>query len=104
MAPPKYNVGDRAYLRESAAVGSIEPIYISGVQQSRTAEWYYTVTNRPQDVIHTYGDRRSLVNNMVMYYSESEFVDVCGAIILAKAFAQAQLDKITTLQQRLSCH
>lgn len=98
MSNPSYSVGDTVYLRESAVFGFLESMSISGVYSSPSG-WMYTVQTPRTQITQTYGDRRSLVNNMTLYFTEGEFVTYCEALALAKIVLEAQLAKIDTLIQ-----
>ena len=92
---PLFNIGDIVYLRESAALGYLEAVRISGITKTRVG-WIYTVSARtpgPIAVAH-HGDRINSVAGSVLYFTESEFVLVCDALDLAEANVKRQLDKI----------
>jgi hypothetical protein len=99
---PLYEFGQVVYLRESAATGFIEPVKISGVHRGKDG-WLYTinVTMSPPSS-GGFGDRRSMVNTQLLYYSESEFVTVCDAYLLAEANAKLAYDRIKA-QRRALC-
>jgi len=92
---PLYDVGDSVYLRESAAMGFLEGVIISGITRNRGV-WSYAVTMTQAGATAPgyYGDRASLTSNKTLYFTESEFVSKCDALSLAKANLQIQLDKI----------
>ena len=98
MSNPKYNVGDPVYFRESAVFGFLESMTVSGVL-SYPGGWMYTVQQPQTQITQTYGDRRSLVNNAILYFTENEFVSYCEALGLAKTMLEYQLAKINTLAQ-----
>lgn len=92
---PLYDVGDVVYLRESAALGFLEAVRISGVMRAK-GTWMYSVSARapgPTAVTH-HGDRINSVAAMILYFTESEFVPVCDALALAEANAQRQLQRL----------
>lgn len=95
ISQPLYEPGDIVYLRESAALGFLEAVQINGLMYGPNG-WLYTVRSKasqPMAFTH-YGDRVSLVNGSVLYFSEDEFVTVCDAQVLVEANLQAQLDRI----------
>jgi hypothetical protein len=98
---PLYGYGQVVYLRESAALGFIEPVKISGVHLGKDG-WLYTInaTLSPPSP-GGFGDRRSLVNTQLLYYSEGEFVLVCDAYLLAEANAKLNYERIKTQRQAL---
>ena len=100
--PPLYNVNDTVYLRESAALGHLEAVSISGIY-SRSDSWMYTIlVARPgvTGVAH-YGDRITVTNASTLYFTEDEFVLLCDALDLAEANAQAQLARIQAQRSTL---
>lgn len=101
MSVPTYDVGDIAYLRESAALGFIEAVRITGVHKYNN-EWVYTVGSRVANPQHeaVYGDRISQVHAQTLYFSENELVTLCDALALAEANALNNLQRIQA--QRLS--
>lgn len=92
---PLYGPGDQAYLKESAAIGHLEPVVISGVTRGQ-GEWLYSIragTAQPSSAAH-YGDRRSFVNAQTIFFTESELITLCDALALAEANMQRALDNI----------
>jgi hypothetical protein len=93
--PPLYDVNDTVYFKESAALGHLEAVTISGVL-ARGNTWLYTIhasRGQPTAVAH-YGDRKTMTQGAVLYFSEDELILLCDALDLAEANAQAQLDRI----------
>lgn len=101
MAAPIYDVGDVVYLKESAALGFIEAVSITGVHRYSNA-WVYTIGSRVANPQHAavYGDRISHVHGQTLYFSEDELVSHCDALMLAEANALGNLQRIQS--QRLS--
>lgn len=100
---PLFGPGDIVYIRESAALGFLEPVQINGAIYSSNG-WLYTVAARassPMTPSH-YGDRVTAVQGMVLHFSEDEFVTKCDAYLLVEANLQAQLDRIR-LQRESQC-
>lgn len=95
MATPKYNINDIIYLRESAALGFLEAVRISGVYK-KGEEWLYTIYAGVIGAANAnyYGDRRTLVNGSILHFTESELISEYDALLLTKANLQRQLDKI----------
>jgi len=95
MQTPKYEPNDVVYLRESAAIGHLEAVTISGLSYYNGA-WIYTI--RAGRLLPTpvaqYGDRISMVNGQTIQFSESELIPICEALALAEANATAQLLRI----------
>ncbi len=99
---PLYGIGDVVYFRESAALGFLEAVRISGATL-RFGGWLYTINaNMRPPTAGSFHDRRSLVSTEVMYYSESELVVLCEAMILAEANAKRAYDRIKA-QRQLHC-
>jgi hypothetical protein len=94
-AQPLYDIDDILYLRESAALGFLEPVKISSMTLSRQG-WVYQVSAKISGARapSTSGDRISLVTGNLLYFGESEFVDQCDALALVEANLQAALDRI----------
>lgn len=90
---PEFNVNDVVYLRESAALGHIEAVKISGILKS-AGQWLYTVHSRAVPQRTHYGDRVSLSHGQMMYFSASEFTTLCEALDLAEANARRILEKV----------
>jgi hypothetical protein len=95
MDAPLYDIGDVVYLRESAAIGHLEAVTISGATY-RESKWMYAIRAgraQPSSVPY-YGDRISAVNAKTLYFTESELVVLCDALLLAEANAQRALERI----------
>lgn len=92
---PKFTVGQHVYLKESAALGFLETVRINGIYKSPVG-WSYTVAigGREPTGARFYGDRVSLINNSVLFFSEDEFVSVCEALTLAERSLQKSLQDI----------
>ncbi len=92
---PLYDIGDIIYLRESAAIGFLEAVKISGVMLNRQG-WIYTIeakAGQPRAPSHI-GDRITAVQGTLLYFSEDEFVVHCDALALVEANLQDQLDRV----------
>lgn len=102
MQTPLYDVGNRVYLRESAAMGFLEPVVISGVMLG-VGGWLYSWRAGPDPSAsgRSSGDRRSFGSGHQLYLDESEIVDLCTAIGLAELNMMAALSR---LQQLKSTH
>lgn len=98
MSLPLYSIGDVVYLRESASIGALESVRISGVCASGS-NWLYQVNAAPNNLMAatTYGDRISHVTNNAVYYQSSEFCVLCDALNIIKDVLQSRLDKIDAL-------
>jgi len=95
MSSPKYEINEVVYLKESAAIGFLESVRISGIHRFNDT-WIYTIVagvNNPQHP-PVYGDRISHVNNQTLYFSEDEFVTHCDALLLAEANALSVLKQL----------
>lgn len=92
---PKFDINDIVYLRESAALGFLEPVRISGISKNGT-EWIYSVYAGLAGAASAslYGDRRSLVHGNVLLFTENEFVTEYEAMLLSKANLEKQLNGI----------
>lgn len=99
---PKYTERDVVYLKESAALGFLEAVTISGVMKNN-GKWLYTINVSAAPMTTLYGDKRSLVHGNTLYFSEDEFVLMCDALDLAEAHAQRVLDKVKA-QKAMFCN
>jgi len=101
MTGPKYNPGDVVYLRESAALGFLEPVKVSSMSFINNV-WVYTIQASASQPLapSLYGDRTSLINGAVLYFTEDEMIDQCTALTLAEMRAQAVLLAIQTKKQK----
>lgn len=103
MQAPLYNIGDILYIKESAAIGFLEAVRISGVYQHTQENWIYTVEARaasPRPAAIG-GDRILHVNNAVLYFSESELISYCEALTLAESNVS---NRLVQLQQLRASH
>ncbi len=100
MSTPNYSPGDIVYLKESASIGMLETMMVSGVHLT-SAGWLYTFrTRRAQPTIPTtFGDRISFTTGAVLYFSEDEMLTKCEALALAEAAIQRSLTAIQLQQQ-----
>lgn len=82
-------------MKESAALGFLEPHTISGVYRGQGG-WVYTITVRPNMPVNSphFGERRSMVNGATLHFQECEFVGLCEALSLAESYHVRQLDLI----------
>jgi len=98
MNAPLYEIGQKLYLRESAALGYLEAVQITGITLGEHSAWLYSYAQEVgQQQGSTYGDRRSLVFGKIIYLDESELVDYCTALGLVKANLQARMNEIDRL-------
>jgi len=95
MNAPKYDIGAVVYLKESAAMGFLEAVVISGITHNGS-KWMYTIrAGRAQPTgVAYYGDRITAVHAKTLYFTEDEFVTHCDALTLAEANAQRALERI----------
>lgn len=103
MDSPKYDVGTVVYLKESAALGYIEPVKISGILRYQDS-WVYTITNhaaQPRQA-QIYGDRYTQIYDTHINFTENELLTLCDALDLAEANALRTLQKIQD-QKALYC-
>ena len=99
MTNPKYDYGAVVYLKESAALGFIERMRISGVHLHQNG-WVYTIdASLSPPSPGNFVDRRSHINTQQLYFSEDEFVTLCDAYLLAEANAKATYDRIKASRQ-----
>lgn len=96
MSNPKYTVGDVVYLRESAAIGSLEAVKIGGVHLGQGG-WMYSLNVGGGQIGHL--DRRSSIGNQVLYYTEDEFLVKCDALVLVEANAKAAYERAKAQRQ-----
>jgi len=92
---PLYKINDVVYLRESAALGFLEAVRISGISKINSS-WLYTVhAGRMGAIAPThFGDRISMTQGNILNFTEDEFVSEYDAMALSQANLQRQLDKI----------
>lgn len=92
---PLYEPGDAVYLKESAALGFLEAVTISGVVWSGN-KWMYTIRVGPAKPMsgRYYGDRITTTNAQTLYYTEDEFVTECDALALAEENAERILQRL----------
>jgi hypothetical protein len=95
---PAYEINDIVYLRESAALGFLEPVRISGISK-RGLEWVYSVYAGVAGAVSAglYGDRRSYVHGGELLFTESEFVTEYQAMTLSKTILERQLENVNKL-------
>lgn len=103
MKKPLYNINDVVYIKESAAIGHLEAVRMSGIHMYNN-EWVYTITVGSSNLKSPalYGDRVSQISTETLYFAENEFVTICDALILAEANALRALQKIQ-LQRASLC-
>jgi hypothetical protein len=97
MSNPIYKVGETVYLRSSALLGFVEAVQIASVQ-SHNGNWIYSITsgNTQPTPGSLYGDRRSIIDTSIVYFSESEFVTLCESLQSVKVSLEERLSKINT--------
>jgi hypothetical protein len=95
MQNPKYDINQVVYFRESAAMGHLEPVIISGMSYYN-GQWIYTIrANRALPIpVSQYGDRVNLTNGALLQFTENELVILCDALALAEANATNTLRRI----------
>jgi len=104
MSNPLYKINDVVYLKESAALGFLEPMKISGIVSGATSKWLYIIEAKiknPAPVAH-FGDRIGHVADTNLYFTEDELIVLCDALTLAEANAKRQLLNIQ-LQKDALC-
>lgn len=86
MVQPKYDIGAVVYLRESAAVGSLEAVKISGIHKIATG-WVYSIAAGIAGATAPaiFGDRITAINGATLFYTEDELLSVCDALVLVEA-------------------
>jgi len=96
MSSPTYTINQTVYLKESAALGRLEAMRISGVFQIASGDWLYTcyAGYRPGYLAGYMGDRYAIAQGAVLQFSESEFVTYQEALVLAEANAMRNLADI----------
>lgn len=101
---PKYSVGDKVWLRESAARGFLEPVIIQVVTQNSQGSWIYTVIFKAKMPINPaiYGDRVLLNNSNAINYAESEFVSYLEACLLVEQYLKTELLKVQQIISKIS--
>lgn len=95
MIAPAYAIGDIKYIKESAALGFLEAVKISGVRLENNV-WLYNISAGVKQPLapSLYGDRTSIINGNILYFTEDELIDECQALTLAEQRAQQVLDDI----------
>lgn len=103
MATPAYEIGDSVYLRESAALGFLEHYNIASIYQPSLGRIiYYMVPNPARERGATFGDQITHMSRPILYFEEDELITYAEAIQLAKANAQAQLQRLQNLSDDTS--
>lgn len=103
MTGPTYSIGDVKYVKESAALGFLEAVKISGVIYQNNV-WLYSIAagvSQPQ-APSLYGDRTSIINGNILYFTEDELISQCEALTLAEARAQQVLSDLQAKKKK-SC-
>jgi len=97
MATPTYQINDIVYLKESAAKGFLEALRISGVS-AYGSNWLYSIAVRNTSITTaTFGDHhRTMMTNAIMYFTESEFINLCDALQMSKDYHERMLLSINT--------
>ena len=95
MTTPIFDIGQVVYLKESAALGFLEPVRINGIHKHNDG-WLYSIRNNVSQpsAVSQYGDRLAMNSGQTLFFSEDEFVLVCDALALAEANALAVLSKL----------
>ncbi len=102
MTSPTYAVNDIVYLKESAALGHLEAVKISGVHSGQNG-WMYTINaSMSPPSVGAYQDRRSMISTQILYFTESEFVPFCDALVLVETSAKLNYDNAKA-QRQLHC-
>lgn len=100
---PTYEVHDVVYFRESAAIGHLEAVRISGITRFNDT-WLYAIqpsATMPTSVAQ-YGDRITAVQSKTLYFTESELITHCDALALAIANTERNLARLQA-QQSVLC-
>ncbi len=102
MTPPLYDVNTVVYLKESAALGFLEAVSISGISREFD-RWIYTIRTRSglNSAVGLYGDRISVSHGKLLRFNEDELVSMCDALRLAVANQRSVLEK---LEAQLAIH
>lgn len=100
MSNPAYTVGDVVYIKESAALGSLEAVRIYGVHLGQNG-WMYSinVSMAPPSFGGGGLDRRSQIGTQTLYYTEDEFLLLCDAVVLVEANAKASYERAKAQRQ-----
>jgi len=97
---PLFKLKDIVYLVESAALGELEAYRIGAIKQTVDGQWVYQIfieQKAPRE--QTVGDRIDLKTTQELFFSESEFTDLCSAIDAAIVNVES---RITTAQNLLA--
>lgn len=97
MSVPLYSVGDRPYLKESAALGFLEACPIGSVHNTGN-QWTYSMlaTGRRDPSMPLFGERITHREDNVRYYSEDELVSEYQALVLARGYLTQRLADINS--------
>ena len=100
MTNPRYSVDQEVYIRSSAAIGMLEPVWITGMFY-RGQVWVYNFRTgrRAPHSPNLYGNQQSLVTGQLLYLSEDEVVPKCEAFLLAEAHAFAMYTRIKQIRE-----
>ncbi|MDP1712585.1 MAG: hypothetical protein Q8K86_09020 [Candidatus Nanopelagicaceae bacterium] len=101
MANPRYAVGDQVFLKTSAALGFMEPYFISQVM-TRGAGWQYMVSIRKKpNQSPTVGDVVDLRYQQPFVIDESDLVDPCDASTLVVNVLRSRLVRAEAVHDSL---
>lgn len=99
---PRFEIGGRIYLRESAVRGFLESYLISQVYMDAALQWKYiiAVPPRPPTGGTTVGDRNTLQGTQKLdaEFFEDELIVYCEALVLAESNALAAYNNLHALR------
>lgn len=102
---PTYNIDEIVYIAASAARGWLESYRVDGIYfNPSNNKWVYQINiARVPNVPVTVGDHVEFTKQRILYFMESELVDYCTAVNMAKTYHQAELDRLDALSSSTEC-
>jgi len=92
---PAYQERQVVYVKESAALGNLEAVVITGIER-KSGKWHYNIARNANLRL---GDRASYTNGRTILYSEEELITYQEALDYAQANLVSQLNDIESKQE-----
>ena len=97
---PAFSVNDVVYLRASAQLGFLEPYRIDNIFFNKQVNvWQYSINiQKSLSAGNTIGGTNDLQNSKILYFNESELVDLCEALTMKVAYHTSELNKASSMK------
>ena len=103
MADPLFNINDAVYLRSSAGVGYLESYIIDNIIK-RGSKWLYHIfLSEFKPAAQTYSDKNIFASTSNLFFDESELVDYCDALVLARTSLDRRINLLSTTIDTIGC-